>query len=77
MNNYNPSKDVADGEPDELTKVNMELFTCCDCALTHLLVHEIDEDMRITTYSYRDEYRTKVERKRLGISGIRHRKKGK
>ncbi|KKM97242.1 hypothetical protein LCGC14_1170050 [marine sediment metagenome] len=75
------SHHVVDGEPIKIGLNFIANFTCCDCALTHHFAYAVETDKEgyqtLTVYIYRDEYKTKVARKRRGITGIRKKPKRK
>ena len=59
-------KYVINGEPIDIKLKSGRLEVCCDCGLTHYCFHYI-EGGKFKRVSYRDDYETKMARKKEGI----------
>jgi len=55
-------KQLINGEPDIFYNNSVKRVGCCDCGLVHLIVTELEDD-RAIQYIYRDDYKTKKNRK--------------
>lgn len=68
-------KTLLNGEPDQFEDKSLTYHYCCDCALTHATVTDINPKTKIATLKwYRDDHETQRQRKRLGIVLYRRKK---